>query len=410
MRAVPVVVCTLLGLRPTSARKTTQLVILHHAGHTGSHALCQLLGTLDCVQADCDEPVFDAEEVKGFRLASNKTIALRMYRMKGSGQLNDLKAQELVRFMPQVRRDLMRWSLSEYCKRQGNRGVPKAKGRCFEADDPQFCGAKKDPRFCGPQMQKHTYEIPILQAVANVLMEHWRHDADIANLGFPKELTHFVFYEDLLRAEDGKEDAQVEGQLQDYALWILKRLGLAVPEGCHRNDAPRYSKLKLAPGAVDVGVEKVHSNDIEDFVSNADEVRKLFASGRFPTWDDVAQRKGVRAALRRDWNFSLVRSQLRAVAPPADMGSGASRQAVGTTAAAKHGQRGRAEQRGLSSKLRAAYDKLQVDHRALLAQVSGLDGSDASTRHDASSAAAPRRRTHSSKVKTAEPLQPAGSL
>ena len=83
-RRAVVLVGLALGLLalPAMARNDTQLIIMHHAGHTGSHALCQLLGSLSCVQASCDELQFNGDEVKRFRVASDRPIALRMYRMK----------------------------------------------------------------------------------------------------------------------------------------------------------------------------------------------------------------------------------------------------------------------------------------------------------------------------------------
>lgn len=219
---------------PAMARNDTQLIIMHHAGHTGSHALCQLLGSLSCVQASCDELQFNGDEVKRFRVASDRPVALRMYRMKrahrrgGSSPLDDLKAQKLVRFMPQIRTDLMRWALSEYCKtgaRLKNSGVTQ---QCFEKPDPQFRNATAEGL--------HTYNVTSLAKVATALVKEWRSDSDIAHLGFPKDLTHFGFYEDLLQAEEGGER-----QLEAYGRWILEKLNLKYPKGCHRN-VTRYLK------------------------------------------------------------------------------------------------------------------------------------------------------------------------
>ena len=302
MRAATAALSALGLLAPlTSARNDTQLVILHHSGHTGSHALCQLLGTLSCVQASCDELQFDGGEVKRFRLASDRPIALRIYRMKrahrrgGSGPLDDLKAQKLVRFMPQVRVDLMRWAISEYCKKQteqGHRGVPAAAKECFEVSDPQF-RANSDSGV-------NTYNVTTLAKIAKVLMQEWRTDSDITHLGFPKELTQFVFYEDLLQAQDG-DAHQVERQLEAYGRWILEKLNVKFPKGCHRN----FTRLQNDKDVV----EKVHSNDIEDFVANADAVRELFDRNfgnekLWPAWSAVAKEMGVPAALRGHWNRS----------------------------------------------------------------------------------------------------------
>ena len=244
MRAPVVLVGTALGLLalPAMARNDTQLIILHHAGHTGSHALCQLLGSLSCVEASCDELQFDGDEVHRFRVASDRPIALRMYRMNrahrrgGSSPLDDLKEQKLVRFLPQARTDLMRWALSEYCK-TGAR-LKSGMKECFEKPDPQFRNATTEG--------VHTYNVTTLAKIAKVLVKEWRSDSDIAHLGFPKELTQFVFYEDLLQGEE-----QGERQLEAYGRWILEKLSLKFPKGCHRN-VTRYLKDEKEV------VEKVH--------------------------------------------------------------------------------------------------------------------------------------------------------
>ena len=300
MRA-PVLVGAALGLlaQPTMARNDTQLIILHHAGHTGSHALCQLMGSLSCVEASCDELQFNGDEVKRFRVASDRPIALRMYRMNrahrrgGSSPLDDLKEQKLVRFLPQARTDLMRWALSEYCK-TGARLVSGMK-ECFEKPDPQF----RNNSIEGV----HTYNVTTLAKIAKSLVKEWRSDSDIARLGFPKELTQFVFYEDLLQGEEGGER-----QLEAYGRWILGKLGLKFPKGCHRN-VTRYLKDEKEV------VEKVHSNDIEEFVKNGDAVRELFdmpsefrkvgKDGRlWPQWASVAGEMGVPGKIRGHWNKS----------------------------------------------------------------------------------------------------------
>ena len=322
-RRAVVLVGLALGLLalPAMARNDTQLIIMHHAGHTGSHALCQLLGSLSCVQASCDELQFNGDEVKRFRVASDRPIALRMYRMKrahrrgGSSPLDDLKAQKLVRFMPQIRTDLMRWALSEYCKtgaRLKNSGVTK---QCFEKPDPQFRNATAEGL--------HTYNVTSLAKIAKALVKEWRSDTDIAHMGFPKDLTQFVFYEDLLQGEEGGER-----QLEAYGRWILEKLNLKYPKGCHRN-VTRYLKDEKEvvekvlstyfyphPSARihirNPNPSQVHPNDIGQFVKNADAVRELFTSnfgkdenGKdrvWPQWKTVASELGVSSKIRGHWN------------------------------------------------------------------------------------------------------------
>jgi len=217
------------------------------------------------------------------------------------GLIDDLKTEKLVRFMPQVRTDLMRWAISEYCKKQtiANRGgVPVATKECFEVPDPQFRGGAEGV---------HTYNVTTLAKIAKVLVQEWKADSDVIHLGFPKGLTQFVFYEDLLQAQEGAAD-QVERQLEAYGRWILEKLNLKFPKGCHRN----VTRSKIA---VKEAVEKVHSNDIEEFVKNADAVRELFKnsslsadihsgkSGKlWPQWSAVARKMGVPGTIRVHWN------------------------------------------------------------------------------------------------------------
>ena len=65
----------------------TTMIIFHHAGHTGSHALCEALSKMSCVTANCSEKPFSLGRVHDARLAAQTAFALQVYRL----QYNDFR-------------------------------------------------------------------------------------------------------------------------------------------------------------------------------------------------------------------------------------------------------------------------------------------------------------------------------
>jgi hypothetical protein len=273
---------------PTAALPDTLLLILDHTGHTGSHALCEALGKMSCMSADCSEPEFSLARVKRFRESSPTPYALLVYRLHDHelGQLGGEARLGHVRFLPQIRLDLMRWALSLYCKKGGPHGGLLQ--NCFEAHhDPQFEAGQGTPLSF--LVHPNTYRLPILSNVARVCVGNWR---DYARMYYSRAaVATFVFYEDLLAAESAD-------QLEAYARWILASFRPRDVAAC---------SLGSGGGAAvvhDKHVVKVHSDEISTFVKNADEVRAHFLGATYPSFMQIASDSsnpwgGIAAHLRR---------------------------------------------------------------------------------------------------------------
>ena len=332
----------------------TILLVLLHEGHTGTHALCEALGKLRCVHADCGEPHFSEGDMAAFvRSAKGARYAVRMYRSVGS--VNGLAAlhnmtllqpwiwTRRIRFLPHVRLDLMRWSLSNYCKLGG--------GCAWEANDPQFLtsglkweevGAEtpasgvemtneklsealkskaefthhewevfgiKDVRdehfikaggmYFKPavlnatghaRVTKHVYALARLDKVASKLLMLWAMQV-MAMARLPRLLTRALYYEDLLAAGTGGRD------LDAYLQWILAQLDPGYHGGCESNHdsfgtvGTSSSKSPAERCADCKGVSKVHSADISSWVQNAAEVRSHFQR-KMASWTFASQAVG----------------------------------------------------------------------------------------------------------------------
>ena len=71
----------------------TQMLMIIHTGHTGTHALCEALGKLSCVKAACDEPSWSEGGMASFvRGAHGKKFAVRMYRSDPVNNLGSLQS------------------------------------------------------------------------------------------------------------------------------------------------------------------------------------------------------------------------------------------------------------------------------------------------------------------------------
>ena len=265
----------LVGLTadPSTRTPPTLLMIAHH-GSTGSHALCDAIGRLSCVHADCSEQFDYAEPSKLVHWLDSEVrtpfavVLMRFMRhdRKFVAYAEAFPAGRL-RVLVLVRTDLMRWSLSLYCKAKG--------GACFEEHNPQFLKGRSQ------NLTANYYQPAVLDKAAQSSVRTWRDQA-----ATPSELgdgvpTAFVFYEDLVALGPGA-----------YATWVMQQqLQSAADEGAVEGsscpwveDAPALAGGRLAPRPA-----KYHPDDISSFVANAPEVSALLgaSSGR-PTWEQVA--------------------------------------------------------------------------------------------------------------------------
>ena len=241
------------------------LILLVHTHHTASHALCEALAKLSCVHAHCGEPVLDEAQAVGMVTASNKPYAVSIYgnnMVVGASTEPWFKrwiAAGRAQFLFQVRLDMMRWSLSLYCK---HAACPEGGG-----GDPQFHHTIATTT--------HPFDVDeILPMIARTeVMNMWH---QIVNCymapTLPNGNKHLVFTEDLFRSELVVDGAD---RVSSYMRWIMHEL---VGADC---DCTWHEDLLPASGGN--VVQKVHSDDIRTYVSNADAVEQLFGT---PPWSD----------------------------------------------------------------------------------------------------------------------------
>ena len=268
------------GLTADASPQTQQtLLMIAHHGSTGSHALCDAIGRLSCVHADCSEQFDYAEPSKLVHWLDSEVrtpfavVLMRFARhdRKFVAYAEAFPAGRL-RVLVLVRTDLMRWSLSLYCKVKG--------GACFEEHNPQFL--KERPQ----NLTANYFQPAVLDKAAQSSVRTWRDQA-----ATPSELgdgvpTAFVFYEDLVALGPGAYATWVVAQQQQLSSVGGADEGAAEgPSTCPWvEDAQVLAGVRVAPHP-----EKYHSDDISSFVANAAEVSALLgaSSGR-PTWEQVA--------------------------------------------------------------------------------------------------------------------------
>lgn len=258
---------------PILSGARTLIMIAHH-GMTGSHAFCDALGRLSCVQADCSERFDYAEPSRLIDWVNNvatKSIAVSLMRFQHNDpkfqayQESSLAKEGRLRVLVLVRSDLMRWSLSKYCKTKG--------GECFEPTNPQF---QKNIA----NASAHNYDLQVLERAATSSVAAWRDQAGTPAMmeGVP---TSFVFYEDMLALGPGL-----------YASWVLMMVRGPETAVCEWvEDAQVLAGVRVAPHPT-----KYHGDDISSFVTNHADVTQLFA-GRM-TWAQVAREAGLHALPR----------------------------------------------------------------------------------------------------------------
>ena len=272
----------LLLVALASCHDSTVLVLLNHVGHTGSHAVCETLSSLSCFDGICSEQYEGQDTFWGLSNEvdrSTKPFVVAIVGFYKGWDLGELKRQPLflegrVRVLTLVRTDLMRWSLSQYCKYGGS---------CFESGDPQF-GLH--------ELQLSRYRTDVLRRIADsMLVPQWRKQAQ-QTAAFGDSVGSFVFYEDFLRA-GGEEFADwvlswlVSGRFQvGWSRWCSTNRG-ACSHDASTEGAPRGSlgcKFVARP-AVFV---KVHPTDISLFVQNSKAVEVFFAQTPFASWEAIA--------------------------------------------------------------------------------------------------------------------------
>jgi hypothetical protein len=173
------------------------LLLLNHGAHTGSHAVCEAIGRLSCVQADarrasklsrgltCGELHVGVQawadlELKVAQSASTYYVAIvglnPAYRAAVKG--STLWRAGRVRVLTLIRTNLMRWSLSQYCT--------IGWVECVEDfGHPQF--------YKQATLQRNNYSIAELARVAEHLPSTWRGLATGA-LDFSSQYSTFVYY------------------------------------------------------------------------------------------------------------------------------------------------------------------------------------------------------------------------
>jgi hypothetical protein len=75
-----VLVCRVLAGPPPPGDAT--MIMILHQGHTGTHALCEAMGKLSCVLADCVEHKYSEKDMASFVARAGelgKAYAVRMY-------------------------------------------------------------------------------------------------------------------------------------------------------------------------------------------------------------------------------------------------------------------------------------------------------------------------------------------
>ena len=103
------------------------VVLLNHRAHTGSHALCEALGKLECFASECSERLeHSGSSGQILARAANASkpyfVTIVMLTDDWLRRLPHFVRRPAgsevarVRVLTLVRRDLMRWSLSLYCK------------------------------------------------------------------------------------------------------------------------------------------------------------------------------------------------------------------------------------------------------------------------------------------------------
>lgn len=154
-----------------------------------------------------------------------------------------------------IRTDLMRWSLSAY----GD--IFKEAGKSH----PQF-----DKNYKVPKVE---YNITKLQKISYMLIRRWRENLRIIEglVRLKAPLPQVVIYERLL-----DNVTTIKSELHDF---IQRR---AKANGATCEFPPRKIELETH-------VHKAHSNNIEEFVINADEVKTFFKSVKFPTFSQLVK-------------------------------------------------------------------------------------------------------------------------
>jgi hypothetical protein len=181
----------------TTSSSGTVLLLLNHGAHTGSHAVCEAIGRLSCVQADATRASKTSQGrtcgelhvgVQGWAdLERNVAQSTSMYYVAIVG-LNPayraaVKGSTLwragrVRVLTLIRTNLMRWSLSQYCLLGGVRCVE-------DFGHPQF--------YQQATLQRNNYSIAALARVAQLLPSTWRGLATGAH-DFGSQYSSFLYY------------------------------------------------------------------------------------------------------------------------------------------------------------------------------------------------------------------------
>ena len=241
-------------------------VLLLHAGHEGSHAICEAVGQQACVLVDCSER-FDAYINHGRTnwagvAASNASVVL----VRGTAWETDAMTSAGTPVII-VRTDMMRWALSRYHK-----VLLQKYGEKLPA------GVSKDPQFAhGNTGESHLshYDLDKLKLVVGNCHREWSRKVDLMRLlaaeGVP---FHIAIYERFLA--DGDE----------YAARIATAAGRSTSSAGNGSNGGRECTGKMRGKSV----HRVHSHNISTFVSNELEVLRFFAAAdpELPSWEQMA--------------------------------------------------------------------------------------------------------------------------
>ena len=177
------------------------------------------------------------------------------------------------RFLVLLREDRLRWALSLYCNEAQNKSAP-----CIEGTrNPQFLR-----RVGGVAAARREYNARTVWDIAEKWPKAlWRRQLlvykALRDAGAPVAL---ATYENFL----GAGPALYAAKVASFAVAGDFRVEAPFAAGCTAYDLDR-----MVVGAAKVQVQKVHSEDIRDFVSNYLEVQKHFDERPLPTFDDAAR-------------------------------------------------------------------------------------------------------------------------
>mmetsp|Transcript_2994 Transcript_2994/g.9332 ORF Transcript_2994/g.9332 Transcript_2994/m.9332 type:complete len:287 (+) Transcript_2994:106-966(+) len=229
-------------------------VVLLHQGHEGSHAICESLER-SCFAFNCHED-FDGGKSGTIDIAgvhSERGVLLRAYKDDMPFFNPDDK------FVVLVRTDLMRWSVSMYWKANADRLDSKV---VLENGDPQFALREGG----NPQLAAKAghMQMDLLDIAARRNINTWYQKRHVLNYLRENNMTYVVItYEQYVMDGDALLKAAMSaiGEKRDDAL-----------------DCAHDVASMLQP------MTRVHTEDLYDYTTNADEVLNHFTTQNYTTW------------------------------------------------------------------------------------------------------------------------------